>query len=45
MDHIVLQHTILDELPRVAFPQDSAHNEWMDKKVDELLERASGSNP
>ena len=40
-EHTVLQHTILHELVHVAFPEYSAHNEWTDNKVDELLERAS----
>jgi hypothetical protein len=44
-EHTVLQHTILHELVHVAFPEYSAHNEWTDNKVDELLERASSSNP
>jgi hypothetical protein len=38
-DHTVLQHTILHELVHVAFPEYSAHNEWTDNKVRELLER------
>lgn len=42
-DHTVLQHTVLHELVHVAFPEYSAHNEWTDNKVRELLERASGS--
>jgi len=42
-DHTVLQHTVLHELVHVAFPEFSAHNEWTDNKVRELLERASGS--
>jgi hypothetical protein len=42
-DHTVLQHTGLHELVHVAFPEYSAHNEWTDNKVRELLERASGS--
>jgi hypothetical protein len=40
-DHTVLQHTVLHELVHVAFPEYSAHNEWTDNKVRELLERAS----
>ena len=40
-EHTVLQHTVLHELVHVAFPEYSAHNEWTDNKVDELLERAS----
>jgi len=40
-DHTVLQHTVLHELIHVAFPEYSAHNEWTDNKVRELLERAS----
>jgi len=39
--HTVLQHTVLHELVHVAFPEYSAHNEWTDNKVRELLERAS----
>jgi hypothetical protein len=39
--HSALQHTILHELVHVAFPEYSAHNEWTDNKVFELLERAS----
>jgi hypothetical protein len=39
--HTVLQHTILHELVHVAFPEYSAHNEWTDNKVRELLKRAS----
>lgn len=39
--HTALQHTILHELVHVAFPEYSAHNEWTDNKVRELLERAS----
>ena len=39
-DHTVLQHTVLHELVHVAFPEYSAHNEWTDNKVRELLERA-----
>ena len=39
--HSVLQHTVLHELVHVAFPRYSAHNEWTDNKVRELLERAS----
>ena len=42
-DHTVLQHTVLHELVHVAFPEYSAHNEWTDNKVRELLEGASGS--
>jgi hypothetical protein len=42
-DHTLLQHTVLHELVHVAFPEYSAHNEWTDNKVRELLERASGS--
>ena len=38
--HTALQHTILHELVHVAFPEYSAHNEWTDNKVHELLERA-----
>jgi hypothetical protein len=38
-DHTVLQHTVLHELLHVAFPEYSAHNEWTDNKVRELLER------
>jgi len=38
--HTVLQHTVLHELVHVAFPEYSAHNEWTDNKVRELLERA-----
>ena len=45
MDHIVLLHTILHELLRVAFPEYSAHNECTDIQVDELLEWASGPDP
>lgn len=37
--HSALQHTILHELVHVAFPEFSAHNEWTDNKVYELLER------
>jgi len=40
-DHTILEHTILHELVHVAFPEYSAHNEWTDNKVRELLERAS----
>jgi hypothetical protein len=40
-EHTVLQHTILHELVHVAFPEYSAHNEWTDNKVRELLKRAS----
>ena len=39
--HTLLQHTILHELVHVAFPEYSAHNEWTDNKVRELLERAT----
>jgi hypothetical protein len=39
--HSVLQHTVLHELLHVVFPEYSAHNEWTDNKVRELLERAS----
>jgi hypothetical protein len=39
--HTVLQHTVLHELVHVAFPEYSAHNEWTDNKVRDLLERAS----
>jgi hypothetical protein len=39
--HTALQHTILHELVHVAFPEYSAHNEWTDNKVCELLERGS----
>ena len=39
--HTVLEHTVLHELVHVAFPEYSAHNEWTDNKVRELLERAS----
>jgi hypothetical protein len=42
-DHTALQHTVLHELVHVAFPEFSAHNEWTDNKVRELLERACGS--
>ncbi|MDH4209814.1 MAG: hypothetical protein OEV76_13130, partial [Anaerolineae bacterium] len=44
-DHSILQHTVLHELVHVAFPEYSAHNEWTDNKVCELLERAHGSTP
>jgi hypothetical protein len=40
-DHTVLQHTILHELVHVAYPEYSAHNEWTDNKVRELLEPAA----
>ena len=40
-DHSALQHTILHELVHVAFPEYSAHNEWTDSKVRELVQRAS----
>jgi hypothetical protein len=43
--HTVLQHTVLHELVHVAFPEYSAHNEWTDNKVRELLERASDTAP
>jgi hypothetical protein len=43
--HTILQHTVLHELVHVAFPEYSAHNEWTDNKVRELLERASGTLP
>jgi len=43
--HTVLQHTVLHELVHVAFPEYSAHNEWTDNKVRELLERASSFFP
>jgi hypothetical protein len=36
--HTALEHTILHELVHVAFPEYSAHNEWTDNKVRELLE-------
>ncbi len=36
--HTALQHTVLHELVHVAFPEYSAHNEWTDNKVRELLE-------
>lgn len=36
--HTALQHTILHELVHVAFPEYSAHNEWTDNKVRELLQ-------
>jgi hypothetical protein len=39
--HSVLQHTVLHELVHVAFPEYSAHNEWTDNKVRELLEWAA----
>jgi hypothetical protein len=39
--HTALQHTILHELAHVAFPEYSAHNEWTDNKVLDLLEGAS----
>ena len=42
-EHTVLQHTVLHELVHVAFPEYSAHNEWTDNKVRELLERGPGS--
>ena len=42
-DHTVLQHTVLHELVHVAFPEYSAHNEWTDNKVRELLQRGPGS--
>lgn len=40
-DHTLLQHTILHELVHVAYPEYSAHNEWTDNKVRELLERGA----
>jgi len=43
--HTVLQHTVLHELVHVAFPEYSAHNEWTDHKVRELLELPSLSGP
>ena len=43
--HTLLQHTVLHELVHVAFPEYSAHNEWTDNKVRELLERASSFFP
>jgi len=39
--HTILEHTILHELVHVAFPEYSAHNEWTDNKVRELLEEAT----
>ncbi len=36
--HTALQHTILHELVHVASPEYSAHNEWTDNKVRELLD-------
>jgi hypothetical protein len=39
--HTALQHTVLHELVHVAFPEYSAHNEWTDNKVRELLEEDS----
>jgi len=36
--HTAIEHTILHELVHVAFPEYSAHNEWTDSKVRELLE-------
>ena len=39
--HTVLQHTVLHELVHVAFPEYSAHNEWTDNKVRELLVQPS----
>ncbi len=36
--HTALQHTILHELVHVAFPEYSAHNEWTDNKVRQLLD-------
>jgi hypothetical protein len=44
-EHTVLQHTVLHELVHVAFPEYSAHNEWTDNKVRELLERGPHSGP
>jgi hypothetical protein len=43
--HTILEHTVLHELVHVAFPEYSAHNEWTDNKVRELLEAASGPDP
>ncbi len=37
-EHSALQHAVLHELVHVAFPEYSAHNEWTDNKVRELLE-------
>ncbi len=42
--HTALQHTVLHELVHVAFPEYSAHNEWTDNKVRELLEGASSEH-
>jgi hypothetical protein len=44
-DHTILEHTVLHELVHVAFPEYSAHNEWTDNKVHELLEAGSGPDP
>lgn len=40
-NHTILEHTVLHELVHVAFPEYSAHNEWTDNKVRELLEEAA----
>ena len=39
--HTALQHTILHELVHVAYPEYSAHNDWTDNRVCELLGRTS----